>query len=420
MRSRLFLVLAASAFLASGAAAQQVFVVRQSPGPGVFSTQIQPAIDAASDGDLILVKPGPYSQGFTIDGKAVSIFGDAGPPPMLGGGVTIRNLPAGSGVYISGILVNAPQTALVVELNEGPVWIEESDFTSGTGEPAVAAYPGARVDRTASLVLLRSTIRGGKGFSAATTALVGSGGIGLHATESFVSVYDGFAAGGTAGTPTNVDQPGKPGGDGAWLGTGVLFASGAGFHGGNGGPHSQPMGNPLVAGGAGGDGLQVDGTAFALACTFEGGNGGRGPGGGVVGPAGQPTAVGPSGTLSILPGTARHFSITSPIREQQTTTIRCGGVAGETVGAIVSFEQDLGLLFLLFSGVVLPELSSASGIALGVVPSFGLLEVPVPIPDLPASVQGSTLFLQPIFFDTPLTYARLGPGAGLVILDSSL
>ena len=58
--------------LAAGASAQSVFVVAPVAGPGVFSTDIQPAVDAAANGDLVLVRAGTYF-GFTIDGKGVSV-----------------------------------------------------------------------------------------------------------------------------------------------------------------------------------------------------------------------------------------------------------------------------------------------------------------------------------------------------------
>ena len=54
---------------------------------------IQAAVDAATDGDLILVKDtgSPYAS-FTVDGKGLTVIGDTGNRPVLLGSAFIRNL----------------------------------------------------------------------------------------------------------------------------------------------------------------------------------------------------------------------------------------------------------------------------------------------------------------------------------------
>ena len=49
-------------------------LVVDAAGGGAF-TQIQPAVDAALPGDLVLVRAGDY-EGFTIAGKSVNVVGD--------------------------------------------------------------------------------------------------------------------------------------------------------------------------------------------------------------------------------------------------------------------------------------------------------------------------------------------------------
>ena len=46
-----------------------VLVVDESNGPGAEFTQLQAAIDAAAEGDLLLVRPGNYTG--TVDGKSL-------------------------------------------------------------------------------------------------------------------------------------------------------------------------------------------------------------------------------------------------------------------------------------------------------------------------------------------------------------
>src|SRR5262245_40132899 len=63
--------------LAAAARAQNVFVVAPSPGPGVFSTRIQDAVNAAADGDVVLVKSGSYP-GFLAFGKSLTVVAEDG------------------------------------------------------------------------------------------------------------------------------------------------------------------------------------------------------------------------------------------------------------------------------------------------------------------------------------------------------
>ncbi|MHC4262214.1 MAG: hypothetical protein ACYSWX_06825, partial [Planctomycetota bacterium] len=58
---RRFLTLLALPVLTTQAAAQGVIVVDDNAGPGVTTDSIQTAIDLASSGDLILVRPGEYA-----------------------------------------------------------------------------------------------------------------------------------------------------------------------------------------------------------------------------------------------------------------------------------------------------------------------------------------------------------------------
>src|SRR5262245_16335265 len=91
-----------SLLLASSAAAQSVFVVAPAPGPGVYATDIQPAIDAAANGDVVLVKPGAYST-FTITGKGVSVIADTGANVVVNGLVFVSNVGASQFALIQGL-----------------------------------------------------------------------------------------------------------------------------------------------------------------------------------------------------------------------------------------------------------------------------------------------------------------------------
>jgi pectin methylesterase-like acyl-CoA thioesterase len=98
--SKFLITFTLALLLAAGASAQSVFVVAPVAGPGVFSTDIQPAVDAAANGDLVLVKAGTYS-GFTIDAKGVSVIADAGAAAVANGLVFVSNVSASQRVLLS-------------------------------------------------------------------------------------------------------------------------------------------------------------------------------------------------------------------------------------------------------------------------------------------------------------------------------
>src|SRR5262245_40388752 len=82
---------------------QTVWVVDQFAGPGFNFTDLPPAVAAAADGDVLLVRAGQYSP-FTLIGKGLRI---------LGAGATttfVRPLTSGSNTVttISGIPPSSP------------------------------------------------------------------------------------------------------------------------------------------------------------------------------------------------------------------------------------------------------------------------------------------------------------------------
>jgi hypothetical protein len=68
--------LLAFAAFAAALSAQTTWIVDASNGPGTNFTEIQPAVDAASAGDVILVRPGTYAP-ISVS-KGVAILGQPG------------------------------------------------------------------------------------------------------------------------------------------------------------------------------------------------------------------------------------------------------------------------------------------------------------------------------------------------------
>ncbi|MEW6747195.1 MAG: hypothetical protein AB1486_31055 [Planctomycetota bacterium] len=95
-------------------------------GPGADFDQIEPAIDAASDGDLILVRPGIYEH-FSLQAKGVMIRA-SDQPFEVGTGrgvwsdVSISAIPAGLKAGISGMVLT--QGTLIVSNSPGEIVLE--------------------------------------------------------------------------------------------------------------------------------------------------------------------------------------------------------------------------------------------------------------------------------------------------------
>jgi len=84
---------------------QTVWVVDDNGGPGVDFTDIQPAIDAAADGDVLDVRAGTYTH-FTLSGKGLRILGEdsattvVSSPGTTGFATLITSIPPGSVAFV--------------------------------------------------------------------------------------------------------------------------------------------------------------------------------------------------------------------------------------------------------------------------------------------------------------------------------
>ncbi|MBL8899028.1 MAG: hypothetical protein JNM84_15415 [Planctomycetes bacterium] len=125
-----------AAYLAAGPALAQTWIVDAAGAPGSHFRTIQAAVDAAADGDTILLRSGSYGEAVSIDGKALHVVGLGGcfvfastsrptPAPLF----EVKNLPAGREVHLRGFdlarLSGQPGDALHLRGNAGRVWCEE-------------------------------------------------------------------------------------------------------------------------------------------------------------------------------------------------------------------------------------------------------------------------------------------------------
>lgn len=127
------------------AASADVIVVDAVGGAGADFTALQPAIDAAADGDILLVRDGLYEP-FSIAGKGLVITADAGATIRLDpGSLTVSGVPAGSAVSLTGLesdafmfagqLVHSSVT-LGLTSNVGPVSLRDCEFSANVATGA--------------------------------------------------------------------------------------------------------------------------------------------------------------------------------------------------------------------------------------------------------------------------------------------
>src|SRR4030095_10130842 len=213
----------ALAVIAQHAIAQNVLVVAPTSGPGVFSTQIQPAVDAAANGDLILVKTGNYL-GFAIDGKSLVVIADLGASVNVMGNVAVSNLSSNQRVQVARVGVSSSGAAggFLFDNDAGPVWVEGCTSAPAVGSN-VNGLDSAVVLQCASVAFLRCTLKGSNAMAWKGPSHAGTG---LFAFDSNVTMFDSFCVGGVGQSGYFFVYPGS-GEAGALLKGGhmVLFAA---------------------------------------------------------------------------------------------------------------------------------------------------------------------------------------------------
>ncbi len=426
-------LLAATALAAAAlpAGAQSVWTVDDDGGVGVDFTSLQQAVDAAADGDVLVVRAGTYAK-TSILAKGLVVAADVGAQVDVSGALSVRGLAASQSVVLRGLDVVSPvEQGLYLVDCDGPIWVEDCALLGAVGDntfagfstgAALHSFPGARIFDCAEVVLARCTLQGGGGTSLIEEKFeydAGDGGDGLLVDGALVSLFDCTLSGGGGGGvfDTTTDDGGN-GGSGVHILAGSVFASGcatSGGWGGSGDANFISCGN----GGHGGHGFWLTGGSAELRwqdCTFAPGTGGQ------PGPLCSPGADGQSirvdgGTVAALPGVARPFAATSPHRAGESTTLSAGGPAGEVVLAGIAASQDRFPADAFAGDLVLDPAFVL--IVLGSVPPSGTLDALVPIPPAAsAATLARTLYVQTAHVAP--SRIRLGHASALLLLDATL
>ncbi len=398
-------------------------IVVDAAGGGSF-TQIQPAVDAAIDGDTILVKPGNYAA-FTINAKGLTVVGDVGTITIPK--ATVRDTSSTQTVTLSNLKANGVSSvspAFGVLNCAGAVRVVACDW-NGRDEifPSFGSGHGGEVTNSSSVAFAGCTITGGDGALMANVSCVpGSQGSpgrdAFYVDNSSVAMYDTLTRGGQGG---NGEAQSFAGGWGAHLHSGFMFAGRSNI---TGGPGSNAACDWLCPTG-GGYGWYVDSIASAweLDCMVSGGLSGTGfivfVGCAVWVPVPAPAyydevpfqfAVPSIGFMSphiAREGTFVHVKFIGPpgarvfLNDELTTTFE----------AVASWR---GVLISPFP----PTGAPVRAIKWGVIPASGELTRTYAVPQLPAGEQAQTRFLQA--YRVGANGITLGSFRTLTILDSAL
>jgi predicted outer membrane repeat protein len=384
---------------------------------------LQDAVDAASDGDTILVAAGIYDP-FTITNKSLSIVSVPGHVVFIDGPILVNNLSATRSVLLSGLegsgktQPSQSEPALVVTNCQGHVRIEGCKLTGGLGGPLdFSDHYGdgghaVVLQASTQVAFAHCTLTGGRGGGdtyGCYTCTGGNGGFGVRVNLSAPAFYECTITGGAGGT---TGLQGGNGGHGVWQGNTWLFAAGSSFKGGAGG-----NGEDYVAawGGDGGDGLFVNqlATAELLDNTYAGGAGGKA----FVFPAnnGQSGApIGGTGTVHEHLGEARHAATIRMAFDGSDLHVTVAGVPGDKVWLRVA-TQPAWRFQASIPGVHLVANAHLPLASAGVIPGSGSLTFSLPIADLVGQAD-RVLYLQALGFDA-FGDAWLGSPMHALVLD---
>lgn len=440
MFTRALTALVAGTALATSAHADVLEVI---PFGGGAYLSVQAAIDAAQDGDIILLKGANAHPGFTVDGKSLEIIAEYEEKVIIiAGNIRIENLaPHQTVTLINFSCTGDPMESLpggdslgrhglVVRQALGHVRLVDCTFR-GADSIATIGFTvqgnpdgGAGVVATAAdISFLRCTLEGGNAANLVGDLLASGGcyctitdqrgGDGLRALNSNVSLYDVGLKGGHG---NDGEVYGGDGGHGlALLGTSTLFASGSDFQGWFGG-----TGNDWVFSEAGDGGSGVYATAATtcrfLDSTFAGASGGSSLSGGPKGVDGQPRKI--IGTVVDLAGLAHRLTLSSPVREQESMEFTLSGHPNDQVYTVFGIGD--GSQYLAeYAGQFHVSVPWLQFLYVGLVPASGTLAGSVPVPELGPGVQGLVFRVQPFFVHGVGGNTLLGNWAPLVLLDGA-
>lgn len=403
--------------------AQNVWVVDGFGGAGSDFVEVNQAVAAAADGDIILVKPAaPYATTL-ISAKNLTIqgFSPTGPKPEIVA-LTVQNLSATQRVVLRGLrsagFLAFSNAVLQISNCAGPVIVE--DYAAPVTASQSFSIASVLITASSHVSLTRCNLLGPAGAinSAGDTAPKSA----LRVATSTVALYACDVTGGNgadAGVPPfdvtlHPAQAGAPGVDFA---SGNLFVAGGVLRGGAGGDGFSSIScSPSKDGAAG---IKVGGVLTRMDCALVGGAGGvDAPGCPQVGVPGQGALV-TSGSIAVINDSLRTLAVSAPGVEGQSVNTTIKGVAGEPVLLLLAFAPRVEYVPAL-RGTLIGAFPLVP-IALGALPASGELsfDVTIPLDSLPPGVGGVHLYEQAIVGGATGTGLLSSPSVALILDDGS-
>ena len=426
--------LGAVLLLAHGARADVIVVDAAVDGPDLL-----PVIQAAQDGDTILVRPGDYF-GLKIAGKSLTVVGDFGGHVIVRDGVEVSVLDVDQtvvlerleihGRYYDPYLTETEQAGIWIHDNAGPVRIQACEIQGGAGFtdtwcncweglPCNGGIGALVVSNAAGVAFEDSRIFGGSSLGAYQCSCEHgpstdrNGNLGVCARDSVVAAYDCTVWGGGGGPSCVHGGHGGQGARATSLGglTGFML-SGTEIRGGYGG--GDPDGGTCANGGDGGDGLVVDpGTSvWRLDSVLA-----AGPGfDGTVSSGSDGIAL--VGDVFDFPQPRLALEIPSPVREGESAVATIRGRPGDDV--YVSFGTETPFRPLTsWHGVLLTRGPHPWFVGvLGKIPASGVLTGGFQFPDLGRGVAARTWYVQ-VWRTSAIDGRTLGSMRAVTVLDSA-
>jgi len=399
MRKAALLVSAVSALAGAGRAS--VHIVPPSAG----FAGLQATLDAAADGDIVLLQAGIYSlppdTSYHIVGKGLTLASDTGGSVVPA--LSIDALPAGHAVYLRNIgfslaVFTTPQAPLSVH-GAGTVCMEDCAVFAPAGyhdavtQTNQAGSPGIVVDGSASLLMQHCQVNGGNGRdkTAGGSDEPTAGGNAVEVRDSarlYSSLFMFTGGNGGQGDPSPL-APDLPDGGSALVVTGSAFVdlTGMKLFGGSNGLNSTTSADEA------GDGIRVESSTATVrrrVCSIKAG---ALLGSGVPG---QPVDA-PPGTVSEYFSVNRMVFSDLPVREGESTVIQVSGLPNDQA------------ILLASTGIGFAPIPAKEGV-FQLDPAAPLIVVPLPFP------------LDPIFGtgDIVVTMPQLPPGMDGVVIPIQL
>lgn len=420
------------------ASSGSVLLVDAASGPFF---DIQSAVDASANGDVVLVRAGVYPE-FAVVARSIAVAADTGANVFVQGAIRARNVGSGQTVVFSGLrsqgdLTDTTQrSGLRVSDCAGSIRVQNCEFSGGpasgcaTGAPAEGMPAGAHVRTSPDVLIARSLIVGGQlpggYYSSQPTDASGPG---LEVESSRVALQQVVVRGPAGGSGNSSCPDGSSGGAGVLLRrNSQVDAQLTEIRGGNGG-HGQPLGQ-FSYGGNGGSGLWFQNSCPAasaslarlLTCSIVPGSKGLGHcfiGCGLGqndGFPGAPVIAAPCTSNTNLVGVAPVLDCAAVVRESTTLPITFTGAPLDRVWLRIAQKTSYEWVPAQ-NGVQLVD-GAGRWIEVGEIRPSGQFLYSVPVPTLFVGEQSRVYHVQ-VLAQRPNGSLQIGFARSVIVVDSA-